>query len=800
MDLKFALRSLGKNPGFTILAVLVMALGIGANTAMFSVIHAVLLRPLAYRNPDRIVTLSTYWKKAAAPISPNVSAPDYHDWHDQSTAFEAMAFYQNRQASVLLESSTAEYVDVAPVTFEFFRVFAVEPEGGRLFTAAEHQPGAAGAAVISHAFWQSHYGGNLRAIGSKMQVFGKTLTIVGILPPQFRFPRKTDIWFPFRAAFEEVNSRGGHNYFVTARLKPGVSLEQAQSQMTSIASRLERQYPQTNGDKSAIVLRMRDDMVRDVRLTLYMLFGAVGVVLLIACANVATLLLVKATARSREIAIRAAVGASRGRIVRQLIVESLVLALLAAGAGLILAVWGSDALVRLAPGNVPRLAESGIDAWVLAFTLGVSVLASLVFGLAPAIQASRTDLNEALKQGAARSVVGGTARRMRGALVVAEIALSVVLLAAAGLLIKSFVALHNVALGFQPEHVLVMQTTMQVPSNKEGDRAANHFFQGLLSEVGRMPGVSATGATMSTPGHVDSTSGYSIDHPVAFGVNSPEAVMVVSAPGLFGALGIPIVQGRDFDGRDAADAPMTAIINQALARKEFAGRDPIGHLILAGYDTDKPMKIVGVAGDVRQGGPAHEPLPQVYMPYQQHHYSGSTLNVLVRTTMQPASLQQALQQKVHQLSPDASVKFTTMEASLAENVAAPRFRTLLLSIFAALAVSLAMAGVYSVMAYVVGQRASEIGLRMALGASPRDVLRLVLGQGLRLAWIGLALGLAGAAALTRLLTGLLFEVKPADPPTYVAVSLLLAVVVLAASYIPARRAAKVDPLVALRQE
>jgi putative ABC transport system permease protein len=796
MDLKFAFRSLRKNPGFTLLAVLVMALGIGANTAVFSVVNAVLLKPLAYSNPDRIVTLSSLWRKSGSHGP--VSAPDFHDWHNQSSAFAAMAYYASDETSVTAGSS-AEYGNVATVTPEFFRVFELEPITGRTFTPEEQKPGGPTAVLISHSFWQSHFGGNPRALGQTVKMLDKTFSVVGVLPPAFHFPEKTDIWFP-ASVFPETNERSAHNYRVVGRLKSDATLEQAQAQMTSIGARLAQQYPSSNKDKNVAVTRMRDDMVSNVQLTLYLLVGAVTLVLLIACANVANLLLAKSTTRTREIAIRAAVGASRARIIRQLITESLLLAVLSAVAGLLLAVWGSAALVALAPKNVPRLAETSVDGWVLAFTLGLSVISSLLFGLAPALHASRVDLNDALKQGGGRAVVGGGGR-IRAALVVAEIALSVVLLAGAGLLIKSFNALHNVALGYHPEHVLVMETSVPASDEKSARRATS-FYKDLLHDVAALPGVTASGATRSTPGHVPSDGSYFLDHlpPQDQMGNAPGAVLSVVTPGAFAALGIPLRTGRDFNDGDIFEAPFAAIVNEALARQSFPGQDPIGHSIFCGLDSLNPMRIVGVVGDVRQYGPAREPSPEIYMPYQQHPEPSTALSILVRTSNDPAALQETLRRKTRERSPDVPVKFTSMDASLSENVAAPRFRTLMLGIFAAVAVCLAMAGVYGVMAYLVSQRSNEIGLRMALGASPSDVTRLILRQGMLLTGAGLVLGLAGAIAATRLLTSVLFEVKPSDPTTYAAVAALLAAVALAASYIPAYRASKVDPLVALRQE
>ncbi len=797
MDLKYALRSLLKNPGFSVLAVIVMALGIGANTAVFSVVNAVLLRPLAYKNPERIVTLSPLWKKSGRSGGTS-SAPDFHDWHDQSTAFDAMAYYIEGQAPIAL-GTAAEYGHVSPVSREFFDVFQVTPVIGRGFVAEDWKDG--GAALISYSFWQSHFAGNAQALGKSMRMFDHSFQVVGVMPAGFRFPGESDIWIAANTLFPETESRSAHNYHVVGRLKEGVSIEQAQAQMTPIGERLEKQFPDTNLTKNVAVTGMRERLVRDVRTTLYLLLGAVGVVLLISCANMANLLLAKSTSRTREIAIRSAVGAGRGRIVRQLITESVVLSLVAGAVGMLLAIWGSQALVAIAPPDLPRLNEGGmIDKWVLAFTFGISMAASVIFGLVPALTASRIDLNEALKLGAARSVVGGGTGRMRSALVIAEIAFSVVLLAGAGLLMRSFIALQNVAMGFRPDKLLLMETFVPA-EGLEASKQATQFYKALLEDVRHLPSVSAAGATLGLPGKVGSNGGYWIDkRPEHGGSPAPQAVFSVVTPGLLATLGVPLKAGRDFGDGDTYSAPFTAIINESLANKSFPGQDPIGRMILCGLDSPTPMRIVGVVGDVRQYGPASEPWPELIMPYEQHPYYGRAMFVTIRTSGDPGGLSDVLRRKVRERSRDVPVKFSTMEASLAENVAAPRFRTLLFMVFAGLAICLAMAGVYGVMAYVVGQRLNEIGLRMALGASQGDVLGMVLKQGLMLAGAGVALGLAGAMAATRLLTSFLFQVKAGDPLTYLGVAVLLAVVAMAASYLPARRATRVDPLSALRQE
>lgn len=797
-DLRYAGRNLRRSPGFAALAVLILALGIGANTAVFSVVNAVLLKPLAYRDPDRIVTLtnSSTNREAATALSKQVSIPDVQDWRDQSSSFAAMAYYTSRETAVLL-ASTAEYARVTSVSREFFRVFAVDPFAGRAFTAEELKQGGSGAAMISYAYWQSHFGGDPRALGQIVRTAG-SLPIVGVLPPGFGFPHNTDIWI---SNVGPPGSRGGQNFLAIGRLKTGVPLEQAQTQMTTIARRLERQFPDTNRGRGVTVTRLRDEMVGNVRLTLYLLLGSVAVVLLITCANTATLLLSKATARAREVAVRAALGASRKRIVRQLVTESLLLALVAGILGLVFAFLGSKGLVALAPADVPRLAEVGIDRWVLEFTLGISVITSLLFGSLPAFYISRAELSEALKQGGTRIAGGRRTASIRGTLVAAEIALAVTLVCAAGLLTKSFVALHNVALGFRPENVLVMRATVPAPQAVSIERT-RRFFEDMLAEVSRLPGVLAAGATMAPPGYVDSTGAYFIDQLPAHPdwSRAPSVVLSVVAPGTFRALGIPLRSGRDFSDSDTPDRPFVAVVNEALVRKSFRNQNPLGRTIFCPFDSLQGMKVIGIVGDVRQRGPELESMPECYMPYEQHAFNGATLSLVVRTAGDPNALAQTLRRLAHESNPEAPMKFTTMEAMLAENVAAPRFRTVLFAAFGGLAVCLAMAGVYGVMAYAVGQRTNEMGVRIALGASTGSVVRLVLGQGLALAGIGLGLGFAVSIAGTRLLQSILFQVQPNDPWVFIAVAVIVAVVTLVAGYVPASRAARIDPVAALRQD
>jgi len=548
------------------------------------------------------------------------------------------------------------------------------------------------------------------------------------------------------------------------------------------------------------VTRLQDVLVGDVRLTLYLLWGVVGVVLLIACANTATLLLGKATVRTREMAVRTALGASRGRIVRQLITESLVLALAAGASGLLLAAWGVRVLTALTPADVVRLAESGIDRGVLLFTLGVTIATSVLFGLIPALHASRVDLIDAIKQGGAGAVSGARMVRTRSLLVVSEIALAVVLLTGAGLLVKSLLALHRAELGFQSANVLVMKATGIQTSFPEN----NTFFKEIMARIAALPGVAAVGATSIPPANLSNAGdgAYFIDRMPEKRDRTEDSIALdtIVAPGTFAALGIPVRSGRDFDDGDAADRPLVAIVNETLVRKSLAGANPIGRTIFCTFDRKDAMTIVGVVGDVRQRNPAIAPVPECYMPYTQHSYNNRTLHVVARTTGDPMALAGTVRRLAAEISPDVPVSFTTMDATMAKSVEDPRFRALLFAALAGVAVCLAMAGVYGVTAYAVQQRSKEIGLRMALGSSSGAVLRLILRQGLVLAAVGVALGLAGAIAATRLLSTILFEVRPFDVEVYLGVVLLSGVVTLAAGYLPAHRASSMDPVKVLRAD
>jgi putative ABC transport system permease protein len=799
-DLRYAWRSLRRQPAFALLAIGTLALGIGANAAIFSAVNAVLLRPLDYRQPDRIVALANQWQKTGRRGT--VSAPDFHDWHDSTTSFAAMAYYTyslDFETSVKVDG-VADYGAVVLVTPEFFDVFGVDALAGRTI-ARTATPADAPAAVLSHEFWLRRFGGAPSAIGRTVSFGERAVTIIGVMPPGFGFPGHTDIWY-YPAGTPETSSRSAHNYRVVARLKDDVSVDQAQAELSSLAARLSAAYPATNEGKGAAVVPLREQLVGDTRPTLYLLFGAVALVLLIACANVANLLLARATGRTSELAVRAALGAGRGRIVSQLMIESLLLAAISAAAGLALARWGVSAFVALAPAGLPRAAEIGIDARVLGFTLVAAVAASLLFGVLPAVHASRVDLNASLRQGG-RGAAGSGGARFRGALVVAEVALAVALVVGASLLVRSFVALGRVELGYSSERVLVVQTA--VPARDlESARRATNTYGALLSRLSALPGVSAVAGIRGLPGTaMHSNGGYWLEGgpgPEVVGVTAPQAVFTVVTPNYFRTMTIPVSRGRDFADGDGYEGTPVAIVNEALARQAFPGVDPIGRKIMCGLDSLRFMTIVGVVGNVREYDPSLAPLPELYMPYRQHPGYGASLTLVARTSGEPMTLANAFRETIRTADPDVPVRATTMTETLAASVATPRFRTLLVGTFAALALALAIAGVYGVMAYAVSRRTAEIGVRMAMGAASADILRLVIGQGVRLAAAGIVLGSAMAYGLAQLLRGMLFAVAPADPIVFLAVPAALLLTAAAATAIPALRAARVDPMSALRAD
>jgi putative ABC transport system permease protein len=794
-DIRYCLRQLRHSPAFATTAVFTLALGIGANTAMFSVVNAVLLRPLVYPDPERIVAVETFWKNLGRS-SPNVSAPDFHDWRTQSTVFSALAYYSGGRGTVVVNGA-AEYANNNLVTPDFFSVFGLSAAAGHFFTAAGQRDPVA---VVSYNWAETHFGSVSTALGQKIKLRGNIVEVIGVAAPGFRY-LDVDIWAPAGLVPENPN-RTGHNYWVVGRLKPGVTLEAAQEQMKGIGDRIERDYPE-NRFKNVALIPLQDKLTAPVRATLWVLLGAVSLVLLIACANVANLLLARAAARTREIALRAALGASRGRVVRQLFTESLLLAFVSSAAGVGMAHLLLVRLLALAPANLPRLEGVRIDTAVLLFTLATSVLATLLFGLAPALQGSRPELTEALKQSGSRGTIGGGKGRLRSALVIAEVALSMVLLAGAGLLLRSFERLQQVDLGFATDHVLVAQASYS-GNSEESLRRASEFYRDLLTRVRALPGVTQAAGMRLTPltGSFSNGSYFIAGKPEGRPGEQPNCEFQVVTEGFFATLGTPVKQGRDFTDGDNLERPLVAIINESFAGAAFPGENPLGHRVKCGFlkTTKEWMEIIGVVGDTRRFEPGRPPVPELFIPALQHPVGGSSLSLVVRTSLEPTALAAPIRDIVREQNPEVPVRFETMDQVFARSLSYPRFRALLVGAFAGLAAVLAFVGIYSVLTYLVGQRRSEFGVRMALGAKPQDLVRLVVGDGLRMVAAGILAGIAGAFALNRVLSNLLYGLSASDPMTYFAVIVLVTAVTLLASGLPALRAASVDPLVALRQQ
>ena len=798
-DLRFAFRSLVRQPAFALTVILTLALGIGATTAIFSVVNALLLKPLPFEESDRIVSIQNLATNTGTP-SLNVSAPDFHDWAAQSQSFEAMGYFTGGEWSVTV-NNRADYATAFRVTPGFLPVLRAKPVLGRLLTAEEQRPGGPLAAVITHEYWLRQFAGAESALGATIKLDDQLFTVVGVLQPGTRYPLRADIYYPAWLGVE--NGRSAHNHRVIARLRDGVTIDQARREMTAIAARLADAYPSSNRNKSTMIVPLQDLLVSGVRQTVFILFGAVVVVLLIACANVANLLLARASVRSREMVVRSAVGASRGRLIRQLLTESALLGLAAGLLGVWLARFGVLALVALAPATFPRVADVRVDSMVLVFALSVALVASFLFGLAPALHVSKVRLTEGLRQGGKGSSTGARTGIARSVLVVAEIALAVVLVVGAGILIRSLVALTTVDMGFDSKRLMVLTTAVPVSDFKEASKATD-LYRELLADVRQIPGVESAAGVRSIPSRIRSAGAYSVEGRVAFTESpssAPQAVLNVVTPTFFETLRVPMRKGRDFNDSDRRGAPMVAIINEALAREAFPGEDPLGRRLQCGLDSPEFMTIVGVVSDIRTGGPASPLQSEIFMPYEQHPGPSTSLNIMVRSSMDnPMSLVETIRRKVTALNPDVPVKAATMEGTLGEATGRERFQTFLLGAFAAIALFLALAGIYGVMTYTVNQRVPELGVRIALGATPRNILGLIVGHGARLALIGLVLGIVLALLSGRLLEGLLFGVTARDPLSLVGVSVLVAVATLAACYIPGRRAVRVDPMTALRAE
>ncbi len=796
-DIQYGFRSLLKRPGFTAVAVITLALGIGANSAIFSVVNAVLLRPLPFPESENLVQFDGVNAHAGITQS-NMSVPDFADWQSQNQVFEQMAGFVTG-GSLLVSGEETERVRATGVTGDFFTLLRVSAAQGRALQPDDARKGNDSGVVLSYGLWQRRFGSDPNIVGSKVKVSGEDGIVVGVMPKGFDYPERSELWVPF--PLDPVAERRDNRYLnVIARLKPGVPIVQAQAQMDAINLRLAQSYVETNSSWTVRLTGMQERLVGAMRSSLLVLLGAVAFVLLIACANVANLLLARATVRQKEIAVRAALGASRFRIIRQLLTESVLLSLIGGGIGLLLSLWLTKLLIALSPPNSPRFDEIRPDARVFAFTLALTVITGLVFGLAPALQAARVDLNERLKE-AGRNAGGGGHNRLRSLMMVSEIALSFMLLVGAGLLIKSFMHLRDVSPGFNPANVLSVRVAIPSAKYGQGEPRTNVLRQ-LEEHIESLPGVQSAGAVLSLPLGGDTFNvgrSYIREGRPATPEESRNASYLVATPNYFQTLNIPLLSGRGLTDQDTEQAAKVVVVNESMARQLWPGESPLGKRITIWRDEKFPREIVGVVGDTRASLDT-EAGSQMYVPYAQDaNWTGMSL--VIRTNTAPTSLTAGVRNEIRSVDKGIAVfNVKTMDDVLAISVGPRRTPMLLLTAFAGVALLLAMIGIYGVTSYHVTQRTQEIGIRMALGAQMKDVLKLILQGGIVLALIGIALGLAGAFALTRLLDSLLFGVKPTDVVTFIVVSLCLLATALLACYLPARKATKVDPLKALRYE
>jgi putative ABC transport system permease protein len=808
-DFKFAIRTLFRAPGFTLTAALTLALGIGVTSLMFSVVNAVLLRPLPYPDPDRLLLVFNMNTTDPASNTMRLTALDFDDYRARTRTFESMAGHIGT-GFTFTGGREPELVIGQMVTADFFKVFRVQPALGRTFNPDEFALGREAVVVLSHRLWQRRFGGSPAAIGSTATINGRPFTIVGVMPPAFDYPGpRYELWAPLptpRSADLPPANRGAHYLQAVGRLKPSVSYEQASSEIVSIAGALAKEYPDSDGNNTARTVRLQDFAVRDVKTPLYILLGAVALVVLIACANVTNLLLARATSRHREVAIRQALGAGRRRLVRQFLVETAVLYSLGAAGALALASWGTAIMISLGPENIPRLADASLDGRVLAVTLLLSLVTAVVFGLAPALQGSSADPADALRTGGRTASAGSTRQRVRTVLVVAEVALSVVLLIGAGLALHSLAKLTAVDPGFDADGQLTFSVVL--PPRRYPDAVSMTAVADRIAErLAAIPGVAATGWTthlplsgqnmengFQVPGYVPRQSG-----------EVPIAGMRGVSSRYFAALGARLKAGRTFTAADRLGSQPVAIVNEAFAQRYWPGQDPIGRT-LQEYGGSNPRTVVGLIADVKHSGPAEEARPEVSLPYSQLDPEFMTtwsrgIYFVVRTASSGIAIGSAARAAVAGIDSEMSLNNVESLAELASDaVSAPRFRTVLLGTFAALAIALASIGVFGVLSYFVIQRTREIGIRVALGATSSDILRMVVGRGLALAAIGLGIGLLAAIPLTRSMQSLLFEVKPLDIPTLASVIGGLAVVAGLASYLPARRALRIEPMTTLNME
>ncbi|HEU4618322.1 MAG TPA: ABC transporter permease [Gammaproteobacteria bacterium] len=813
-DLRYALRMLRRSLSFTILAVLILALGIGANTSIFSVVSAVLLKPLPFEEPDRLVIL---WEDASAVGGPNRAEPapaNFVDWKARSRSFEDMALFNGLITYNLTGSGEPERLAGTRTTANLFSVLGLEPILGRTFSADDEGPDAVPVAVVSETLWVRRFGADPGLVGKDIVLDGVKHTVIGIVPPDFRFPDKdTEVWVPASFTPEELAQRNNHYLYVVARLKPGVTLAEAQAEMTSVANAMAEDYPATNANLGVTVSPLREELARgasvlgggDVRRALVALLGAVALVLLVTCANVANLLLARGTARRKEIALRQALGANRPRVLRQLLTESAVLGALGLVAGIGLSVACLGYLARLIPATLPDGTAPALDLRVLGFTAAIALVTVLLFGAGPAFAAARVDFSESLKKGIGRGA-GPRGALAGNALVVVEITLTVVLLAAAGLLLRSYADLLAVDPGFRPDHLLIAETNL--PPSKYSDAPRRKaFYTAVLERVRALPGAASAGYVTVPP--LVFKGGRTIVGIEGQPPPSPESITrylaadrAVSA-GYLETLGVPLLRGRRFDARDVADGAPAVIVNEAMARAYWPGEDPVGRRFRMGSRDAPWLTVVGVVGDVRQMGLDVPPDREFYQPLEQISPDVFFLwprYLVVRTSGDPLALAPALRRAVWDVDPDQPVDIRTMSDVFDAELANRTTQLTLVGGFAALALLLAAIGLYGVLSYTVARRSSEIGLRMALGAQRAAVVGAVVRNALLMAVLGVALGLAGSFALSRVLASFLFEVSPTDPATFAAVSAGLLLVALVASYVPARRAAGVDPASALRIE
>jgi putative ABC transport system permease protein len=815
-DLRYGARMLLKNPGISFVVVLALALGIGANTAIFSVVNAVLLRPLPYQESDRLVFLN---ERSAVLDEMSISYPNFLDWRNQNHAFEKLGVY-NRNSYNLTGVGEAERILTCQASADLFAALRVNAAIGRVFTNDEDKPGATPVVVLSYGLWQRRFGGQTSVLNQPLTFNARTYTVIGVMPQGFQYPSRVEMWVPVGQVSGDPGweQRGNHpGLYGVARLKPGATLAQAEADMDNIAANLEKQYPESNAGNRVRIRPLLEIYVSEVRGTLWVLFGAVGFVLLIACANIANLLLARATARQKEMAIRSAMGAGRWRIARQLLTESVLLALVGGTLGLLFARWGIQLILYISPNAIPRSREITLDWKVLAFTIGVSFITGILFGLVPAIQAGEVDVNETLKE-----TGRGTTRRhwLRSSLVVVEVATTLVLLIGAGLMIRSFYRLQNVNPGFSYEHLTSLSITL--PQKKyTTEEQRSEFFRHLLENIRGLPGVEVAAAASGLPlgNNGWQTSFVLDDKPLPPRNETPLMEACTVTPDYFRAMNIPLLRGRYFNeqdnrsflaGRDMSKlnegermiaGTNVIIIDEEFARRYWPNEDAVGKRIRVGTDVKAPvLTVVGVVGRVKMEGLSQDSKRvQGYFPFAQLPFGG--MAVIIKASGDPTQLVASAREQVKAVDPDQPIyNIRTMNEIRAESVAPERLNLTLMSIFAGIALILAIVGIYGVMSYSVTQRTHEIGIRMAIGAQPRDVFRMILGQGMLLALIGVAVGLLGAFGLTRLMASMLFGVEPTDPATFAGIAVLLTAVALIACYIPGRRATKVDPVVSLRYE